>query len=109
MRHAGRARARVRHPGQPLPPGLSPPTVHEQRDALREHFAGMPLRVNLIDVNDARPDGFRRASEEELNDFRDRLRSLGIPVVRRYSGGAARHAACGMLASIRAGTPPLIS
>lgn len=66
--------------------------------ALRQHFEGVPLRLNLIDVNDARPDGFRRATDHELSDFRDALRTLGIPVVRRYSGGAARHAACGMLA-----------
>jgi 23S rRNA (adenine2503-C2)-methyltransferase len=72
----------------------------DEVDALRELFAGVPLRINLIDVNDARPDGFRRATDEELSDFRDELRTLGVPVVRRYSGGAARHAACGMLASM---------
>jgi len=49
-------------------------------------------------VNDARPDGYRRATPAELAAFRDSLRSLEVPVVRRYSGGAARHAACGMLA-----------
>jgi 23S rRNA (adenine2503-C2)-methyltransferase len=71
-------------------------------DALRELFTDVPLRLNLIDVNDARENGYRRASDEELNAFRDALRTLGIPVVRRYSGGAARHAACGMLAGMRA-------
>ena len=76
-------------------------TGTDEVEALREHFAGTPLRLNLIDVNDARPDGFRRATDEELSRFRDDLRTLGIPVVRRYSGGAARHAACGMLAAIR--------
>jgi 23S rRNA (adenine2503-C2)-methyltransferase len=70
----------------------------DEVDALRELFDGVPLRLNLIDVNDARPDGFRRAGEDELARFRDALRTLGIPVVRRYSGGAAKHAACGMLA-----------
>lgn len=68
--------------------------------ALRSHFDGVPLRLNLIDVNDAREDGFVRASDEELGSFRDELRTLGIPVVRRYSGGAAKHAACGMLQSM---------
>jgi 23S rRNA (adenine2503-C2)-methyltransferase len=68
-------------------------------EALRALFDGVPLRLNLIDVNDAREDGYTRASEEEWSRFRDALRTLGIPVVRRYSGGAARHAACGMLAS----------
>ncbi len=73
----------------------------DEVEALRELFAGVPLRLNLIDVNDARPDGFRRASDPELARFRDALRTLGIPVVRRYSGGAATHAACGMLAAMR--------
>jgi 23S rRNA (adenine2503-C2)-methyltransferase len=59
------------------------------------------LRFDLIDVNDPRPDGYRRATEAELAHFRDRLRTLGVPVVRRYSGGIAAHAACGMLAARR--------
>jgi 23S rRNA (adenine2503-C2)-methyltransferase len=74
----------------------------EEVDALQNLFAGVPLRINLIDVNDARPDGFRRATAEELGAFRDALRRLEVPVVRRYSGGAAKHAACGMLASTSA-------
>jgi 23S rRNA (adenine2503-C2)-methyltransferase len=74
-------------------------TGRDEVDALRELFAGVPLRLNLIDVNDARPDGYARATESELAAFRDELRTLGIPVVRRYSGGVARHAACGMLAA----------
>ncbi len=78
----------------------------DEAAALREHFDGVPLRINLIDVNDARPGGYRRSSERELAAFRDALRTLGVPVVRRYSGGAARHAACGMLAAMQA-RPPL--
>jgi 23S rRNA (adenine2503-C2)-methyltransferase len=73
----------------------------DEVEALRALFAGVPLRLNLIDVNDVRPDGYRRATDQELGAFRDALRTLGIPVVRRYSGGAARHAACGMLAAAR--------
>ena len=76
-------------------------TGDDEVEALRALFAGVPLRINLIDVNDARVDGFRRASEAELAAFRDALRTLEVPVVRRYSGGAARHAACGMLAAVR--------
>jgi 23S rRNA (adenine2503-C2)-methyltransferase len=76
-------------------------TGDDEVDALRELFDGVPLRLNLIDVNDARPDGYARATEEELSRFRDALRTLEVPVVRRYSGGAARHAACGMLAATR--------
>lgn len=70
----------------------------DEVEALRALFAGVPLRLNLIDVNDARPDGYRRATPSELASFRDALRTLEMPVVRRYSGGAAKHAACGMLA-----------
>jgi 23S rRNA (adenine2503-C2)-methyltransferase len=76
-------------------------TGNDEVEALCELFEGVPIRLNLIDVNDARPDGFQRASDEELAKFRDALRALGAPVVRRYSGGAARHAACGMLAAMQ--------
>ena len=75
-------------------------TGADEVEALRTLFAGVPLRLNLIDVNDARDDGYRRATPEELSAFRDALRSLEVPVVRRYSGGAAKHAACGMLAGV---------
>jgi 23S rRNA (adenine2503-C2)-methyltransferase len=86
-------------------------TGADEIEALHELFDGVPLRLNLIDVNDARDDGYRRASDEELSRFRDGLRALeDVPVVRRYSGGAARHAACGMLAATRhvtaSDTPP---
>lgn len=70
--------------------------------ALGRLFGELPMRINLIEVNDARPDGFRRPDAAELDAFRDELRKLAVPVVRRYSGGAARHAACGMLAAMRA-------
>ena len=40
-----------------------------------------------------------RASDEERGAFMDRLQALKVPLVRRYSGGSAKHAACGMLAS----------
>ena len=77
-------------------------TGRDEVEALRTLFDGVPLRLNLIDVNDARPGGYQRASEEELGAFRDELRTLGIPVVRRYSGGVTRNAACGMLAATAA-------
>ena len=73
-------------------------TGDDEVDGLRRLFAGVPLRLNLIDVNDPRPDGFRRATDAELADFRARLKTLGVPVVRRYSGGVNAEAACGMLA-----------
>jgi 23S rRNA (adenine2503-C2)-methyltransferase len=72
-----------------------------EAEALRRLLGDVPLRINLIDVNDPRPDGFRRAGDEERRAFVRHLQVLRAPVVRRYSGGAARHAACGMLASTR--------
>jgi 23S rRNA (adenine2503-C2)-methyltransferase len=73
----------------------------EEALALQRLLGDVRLRVNLIDVNDARPDGFRRASDDERRAFVGHLQVLRAPVVRRYSGGAGRHAACGMLASTR--------
>jgi len=66
---------------------------------LRTLLSDVPIRVNLIDVNDAREGGYARASDEERGRLLDALAAAEIPFVRRYSGGAARHAACGMLAA----------
>ncbi len=68
---------------------------------VRELFAGVPIALNLIDVNDARADGYRRADDLARGRLLDALRAADIPFVRRYSGGSARHAACGMLAATR--------
>ncbi|MDW8283449.1 MAG: radical SAM protein [Myxococcales bacterium] len=75
----------------------------DEVEALRALLPDVRLRINLIDVNDARPDGFRRATALERQLFMERLQVLSAPIVRRYSGGAARHAACGMLAAVRCG------
>jgi 23S rRNA (adenine2503-C2)-methyltransferase len=75
-------------------------TGEEDAVALGKLLAGIPVRLNPIDVNDA-TGRFRPPSPEEWKRFRDALaRALpGQPVVRRYSGGKEEHAACGMLAS----------
>lgn len=78
----------------------------DEVEALRALLGDVPLIINLLDVNDARPDGFRPPDAIELGRFRDRLAALGVPIVRRYSGGKARHAACGMLARTRLGADP---
>ncbi len=71
-----------------------------EKDAvqLAELTHGLPVKIDLIDVND--PTGrFHPPSPEELHSFRDALtKHLGAPVDRRYSGGKDIHAACGMLA-----------
>ncbi|MBN1409682.1 MAG: radical SAM protein [Spirochaetales bacterium] len=73
--------------------------VHEKdaRD-LAALLAGLPVNINLIDVND--PVGrYLPPTDQERAAFRDYLRMhTGMPVKRRYSGGKDIHAACGMLA-----------
>jgi 23S rRNA (adenine2503-C2)-methyltransferase len=60
-------------------------------------FAGIPIQLDLIDVNDATGE-FEPPPRDERERFRDALRAeLGMPVVRRYSGGRSIDAACGML------------
>ena len=61
-------------------------------------LGGVPLIINLIDVQD--PDGrYHPPGEAERRAFRDALSArLGQPTVWRYSGGAEIGAACGMLA-----------
>ena len=70
----------------------------EDAAALKELLAGIPVRFNLIEVNDASGE-FLPPSERELSQFRDSLQVLGQPIVRRYSGGKDIFAACGMLAA----------
>jgi 23S rRNA (adenine2503-C2)-methyltransferase len=73
-------------------------TGEQDARQLAELTRGLPVLLDLIDVND--PSGtFSPPSPEELNAFRDALRlHLGAPVVRRYSGGKDILAACGLLA-----------
>ncbi len=79
-------------------------TGEEDAAALGHLLADIPVRLNPIDVNDA-TGRFRPPTAAEWKAFRDALaRALpGQPVVRRYSGGADAHAACGMLSGGAAG------
>jgi 23S rRNA (adenine2503-C2)-methyltransferase len=65
--------------------------------ALVELLRGLPVRFNIIEVNDA-SGCYQPPSETELRAFRDALQPLGQPIVRRYSGGKDVQAGCGMLA-----------
>ena len=78
-------------------------TGGDEVEALRGLLGDVPLRLNLIDVNDARPGGFRPPDDAQRARFVSALQVLGMPVVRRYSGGKNREAACGMLANARMG------
>ena len=70
----------------------------EDAAALVELLHGIPVRLNLIDVNDA-TGRFAPPSDAERRAFVDALQPLGAPIVRRYSGGKSVDAACGMLAA----------
>jgi 23S rRNA (adenine2503-C2)-methyltransferase len=73
-------------------------TSAEDARALAELTAGLPVKVDLIEVNDATGE-FAPPPLSELRGFRDALTvELGMPVVRRYSGGQDIHGGCGMLA-----------
>jgi 23S rRNA (adenine2503-C2)-methyltransferase len=69
----------------------------EDAAALVELLRGIPIRFNIIEVNDASGE-FLPPSAEELSAFREALQPLGQPIVRRYSGGKDVNAGCGMLA-----------
>jgi len=73
-------------------------TREQDARQLADLTRGLPIKLDLIDVND--PGGrFHPPSAGELHAFRDALTAiLGMPVARRYSGGQDIHAACGMLA-----------
>jgi 23S rRNA (adenine2503-C2)-methyltransferase len=71
----------------------------EDAAALVELLRGIPIRFNIIEVNDASGQ-FLPPSAEELAAFREALQPLGQPIVRRYSGGKDVNAGCGMLAAV---------
>ena len=76
-------------------------TTDEEADSLRKLLdrMGVPVRLSLIDWNPVPGIDFRPPTEEERSRFHDRLARLGVPVVRRYSGGKDIGAACGQLAT----------
>ena len=98
-RHANRHGGPI-HLGWVLMSGVN--SGEDEAEAISREFAGVPVRVHLIDVND--PKGLcRPPDDEERARFLDALRVRGIAFVRRYSGGPDIHAACGMLASTARG------
>jgi len=98
-RHAARCGGPV-HLAWVLMAGVN--TGADEAGELARLFAGVPVRVSVIDVND--PTGrFVRATDEERSRFLSALAENGLGFVRRYSGGPDIHAACGMLASRQQG------
>jgi 23S rRNA (adenine2503-C2)-methyltransferase len=75
-------------------------THAEDARKLAELTAGLPVQMDLIDVNDAAGE-FLPPSAGELKAFRDALTAeMGMPIVRRYSGGQDIQGGCGMLAGL---------
>lgn len=74
-------------------------TGEDELQALGALAARVPIRLNLIDVNDTRAEGFERATSAERAAFLDGLDRIGVPFVRRFSVGFSQSSACGMLAS----------
>lgn len=82
----------------------------EDARALGDLIGDIPVRLDLIDVDD--PTGrYVAPGVTELNTFRDALRRyVGQPVARRFSGGSDISASCGALGldSITPETNPLV-
>jgi len=74
-------------------------TDPEEAAALATLLKGMPARLSLIEYNPVPGQPWRRPTETERALFHDALAQLGVPVVRRYSGGKDIGAACGQLAT----------
>lgn len=70
----------------------------DELEALGRELGDLPIRLNLIDVNDATGE-FTVANDDERIAFVGKLHAAGIATQRRYSGGKSEHAACGMLAA----------
>ncbi len=71
-------------------------------EALQREFEGLPIRVNLVDLNaegDAMTDYHRSATDDERGTIVAALHRAVIATQRRYSGGRSKNAACGMLAA----------
>ncbi|MBL8602885.1 MAG: 23S rRNA (adenine(2503)-C(2))-methyltransferase RlmN [Myxococcales bacterium] len=74
-------------------------TDDEEAEALARLLDGWPARLSLIEWNPVPGQPWRRPTDDERQRFHDALGRLGVPVVRRYSGGKDIGAACGQLAS----------
>jgi 23S rRNA (adenine2503-C2)-methyltransferase len=82
-------------------------TGPEEARELSRLFAGVRVRLSLIDVND--PTGrFRPPDADERGRFLSALSAHGLGFVRRYSGGADIRAACGLLAATAQGGQPMV-
>ena len=84
-------------------------TSPDDAHGLAQLLGDLRVKINLIDVSDE-SGRYLPPEPAEMDAFRDALnRELGVPVVRRYSGGRDIGAACGTLSASRTGGTPMPS
>ncbi|MCX6131417.1 MAG: 23S rRNA (adenine(2503)-C(2))-methyltransferase RlmN [Proteobacteria bacterium] len=69
----------------------------EHATQLIELLKGLPIKLNLIPLNEVEPSRFRGPEPESLEVFREAIHAAGLRVMIRYSKGQDIEAACGQL------------
>ena len=69
----------------------------EDAARLFDLLQGLPVKINLIPLNEIEPSRLRAPSVAGLESFRDQLHAAGFRVMVRYSKGQDITAACGQL------------
>lgn len=69
----------------------------EHAAGLATLLEGLPVKLNLIPLNEVEPSRFRGPEPQSLENFRTVLQSRGMQVMVRYSKGQDIGAACGQL------------
>ncbi len=75
--------------------GVNDSSEHAAR--LAELLRDLPVKLNLIPLNEVAPSRFNSPDPKRLTDFRDEIHQAGIRVMIRYSKGQDIAAACGQL------------
>ncbi len=69
----------------------------DHADALVELLKELPIKLNIIPLNEIDPSRFQSPAAETLEGFKNRIHQSGIRVMIRYSKGQDIAAACGQL------------
>ena len=75
--------------------GVNDSLEHAAR--LVELLKDLPIKLNLIPLNDVEPTRFTAPDPEKLEDFKNYMHQNGVRVMIRYSKGQDIGAACGQL------------
>lgn len=70
----------------------------EHAERIIDLLSGIPVKINLIPLNEVEHVRFEAPSAESLTSFRDHFHNAGLRVMIRYSKGQDISAACGQLA-----------